>query len=171
MSACSITTGSWLAQTTAAPVSRASVRQQRGQAKGVRLVEPRGRLVDEQQRRPRGQRPRDRDALTCSPAESRETRWPARSARPTAASASRASPVEPADRLAELDVLARAQEWDQAALLRHERDLAAAQLGAGRAVERCTARRRRTSTSPAVRQVEPGEQVQERGLARSRTGR
>jgi hypothetical protein len=56
--------------------------------------------------------------------------------------------LDPADLEAELDVLARAQERHEAALLRDERDLAPAQLGAAGAVERLHLGAR-TRTSPA----------------------
>src|SRR6266576_2914087 len=97
-------------------------REQRRQPERVRLVEPRGRLVDEQQRRPRRERTRNRNANLLA---GREPRDPLAGAlgEPNGDERLVRVAVEPADLLAELDVLARAEERDEAALLRYERDL------------------------------------------------
>ena len=154
-----------MAQTTAAPGLARERGQQRRQPERVRLVEPRGRLVDEQQRRPRRQRPRDRDANLLA---GREPRDPLAGAlgEPDRGEHLVRVALEPADLLAELDVLARAQERDEAALLRHERDLAAAQLGASAAVERVHGRVADEHLA-RIGQVEPGEQVEQRRLPRA----
>src|SRR3954471_13232293 len=137
--------------------------QQGREPQRVRLVEPRGGLVDEQQRRPRRQRARRGTAALVAGREPRDALAGALGEPDRGERLVRVA-VEAADLLAELDVLARAQERDEPALLRHERDLAAAQLGASGAVERVHGRVADEHLA-RIRQVEPGEQVQQRRLA------
>ena len=102
-----------------------------------------------------------------SPCESRATRWVARSDSPTESSAASASgrvSSAAAQRERELDVLERGEVRHEAGLLADVRDLLAAQPRARRAVER--------GQLGAVdghgaggRQLEPGEDVQQRRLA------
>ena len=102
-----------------------------------------------------------------SPCESRATRCVARSDRPTesrAASASGRVSSAAAQRERELDVLERGEVRDEPGLLADVGDLLAAQLRARRAVERGQLGAV-DGHGAGVRQLEPGEQVQERRLA------
>ena len=65
-SAASTRSGSWVAQTTPAALPRRRAQQLAATARGVRLVEPGGRLVDEQQRRLGRQRAGDGHALALA---------------------------------------------------------------------------------------------------------
>ena len=107
-----------------------------------------------------------------SPCESRATRCVARSERPTessAASAVRACLVSAAQRECQLDVLECREVGDETRLLADVRDLLAAQPGARGAVERGQLGAVDLD-SACVRQLEPCQQVEQRRLARSRTG-
>ena len=174
LSACSITSGSCVAQTTAAPVVAGEAREENGDRDRIGPVEPRRRLVGEQDRRPGGDRARDRDARPLAVRQPGDALGRALArARPhsSAASARRPRLLDPAQRRA------RARR-------------SRAPRGAGRA--RPAGRRRRSSRGgapraargrarvsstpstddrPRVRQLEAGEQVQQCRLARAgRTG-
>ncbi len=89
---------------------------------------------------------------------------------PTTASVSRAcvvAAVEPAQAEEELDVLADAEEGDERRLLGDEREPVAAECGAAGPVELVDPLAEHDDLAGA-REVEPGEQVQERRLARAR---
>src|SRR5215218_6514631 len=138
-------------------------REQGREAERVRLVEPRGRLVDQQQGRSHRNRAGDRDALLLACREPRDAL--ARAFR-EADGGQRLARVggEPADLEPELDVLACAQERDEAALLRHQRNLPPPQLGAGGAVEGLHFGARDADLA-RVGKVEPRKQVEQRRLA------
>src|SRR3954470_22268860 len=90
-----------------APLARER-RQQGRQSQRVRLVKPGGGLIDEQQRGPGRQRPRDRDADLLARREARDALAGALGEPDRRERLVRVA-VEPADLLAELDVLARAE--------------------------------------------------------------
>src|SRR5215211_3947253 len=110
-------------------------REQRREAECIRLVEAGGGLVDKQHGWPDRERAGDRDTHLLAGREPRdalagalgETHCGKRLAR----IGNEAADLEP-----ELDVLSRAQERDEPALLRDERDLPPSQLGTAGTVER-----------------------------------
>ena len=125
VSTCSITSGSWVAQTTAAPVARA--RRASRIATEIAFA-PSSREVGSSASRTSGPG-RDARAIATrarSPCERRPTRWVARSDSPTESSAASAvGPrlVAPAERERELDVLERGEVRDEAGLLADVGDL------------------------------------------------
>src|ERR1051325_10507917 len=140
-------------------------REEHGERARVRLVEPCGRLVDEQQARLGGERPGDGDPDLLACGEPRDAL--ARAFGET----NRAEHVAVRALLShggdQLDVLARAQERDQAGLLRDQGDQLSAQLrpaGPVEAVQRLAA----DLDLAGVGEVEAREQEQQRRLARPR---
>src|SRR2546430_6532563 len=143
-------------------------REQLADRAGVRLVEPGGRLVGEQDRRPHGECARDRDPLALSGREqisavvepAGEAHFGKRSRRAGLRLAGSA------DAKAELDVLPRAQVGDQAGLLRYEREVLAADAGNPGAAHAPDLRPLDENLALG-RRVEPRQQVEEGWLAAS----
>ena len=169
VSACSITSGSWVAQTTAAPVSRAS---RASRIATAIAFAPSRREVGSSARSSAGREAIARAIATRarSPWERRATRWVEplgepdrleRRARPPFGS------VRAAERERELDVLERREVRDEPGLLAHVGDRGAPQRRPAGPVEG-------GELTPVdldlagVRQLEPGQQVEEGRLSGAR---
>ncbi len=138
--------------------------EQRGHRDGIRAVEAGRRLVGEQEPRPRRDRAGDGDALALAGREPRDALLRALGEPDGLERLERAPGAEAADRERQLHVLACGEERDEAGLLPDEADEPPAELCAPGAVERGERRAVEHDVS-RVRQLEPGEDVQERRLA------
>ena len=135
----------------------------------VRAVEPGGRLVGQEHERPGRDRPRDRDARPLALREPRDALGRPLDEPDRLERCERVRPrlVAAAQRERELDVLERRQVRHEAGLLADVGDLLAPQP---RARARSSAVRSTPSTvdRAGVRQLEPGEQVEQRRLPGAR---
>ena len=120
--------------------SPGKLREERADGAGVRLVEPRRRLVGEQERRSRRERPGKRDALALTHRKPRDALSGELGESDVIKRASGALrgvlAPDAAQRERELDAFLRTEERDEIGALRHEADLRAAQLSTRRRVER-----------------------------------
>src|SRR5438034_7402204 len=132
----------------------------------VRVVEPRRRLVGEQDRRARGERARDRDPLALARRESIRAVIEA-GGETDLGERGRSVAANPAYLQPELDVLERGEVRDESRLLRHERDVLAADGGDARPAQASDLLALDEYVA-AARAVEAGEQVEERRLAAAR---
>ena len=115
-------------------------------------VDARGRLVGDDHRRPRGERPRDGDALALAGGEQVGEAVGVLGEPDGDEGVDRAlvrvDPVDAADREPQLDVLARGEEAREPGRLADERDRVAAEAGPGIAIERRTSTGRRSAPRP-----------------------
>ena len=172
-SATSSITGSWVATIAVTPSARTTVRMSsmiRWPGLGVELA---GGLVGEQEPRPVGERPRDRDPLLLAARQLvRPVARPLGEARRAPAApppgASRSARVRADEPQRDLDVLGRGQDRDQAERLEDERDRAPADL---RRLVLAQARDLRPVDDDGAgrRLVEAAEEVEQRRLARARS--
>ena len=155
-----MSSGSCVAHTIATPSLAREPGEEDGDRDRVLLVEARGRLVHEDQPGAGGECAGDRDPAPLAGREPRDALGDALRQADLGERLDRAVAVRVVQRLAELDVLARAQERRQPGLLADEGDRARTQLGAGGAVEPgedgSVARRCRRSREARARRADGG---------------
>ena len=166
-SAWSTTSGSCEATTTAAPHSRASRESSAATDERVRLVEPRRRLVGDQDVGPRSERAGDRDAQALAAGEPLDALLCAlgepdgleRGSAPSGDRPCRRSPSSTFSRAPE--------ERDELGLLRDVADVLATKGGASGSVERRHVGAEQVDGA-VVRELEPGDDVEQGRLAGAR---